>query len=873
MRKILLSIIIVLGFISVRAQEEYIPNLQTETITVFDTIDMDGGRITNVGDGIDSSDVITLRQLMRNTSTLDSSAVIGIVDQYVEDSSIVEMRDTLPITGKIATRWDLQQIEDSLGYFTRKTSGFMGIVEVTSSSISVAYPGYMASNNYILNFSAVYNIIDGTDTIPMINGLTRPIRKDSLGFQCELSVAEGYIQFTTYDTTGVTLTSGGFVEIDPIFSFSLASEITASDTARWATNEGIETDPIYATDSSFIKSGVRDWNSSLAKTIDTSDTTRWAADNTIPYPSAGIPISTGSAWGTSYSTNGSGSSLILSTSPTLITPTLGVATATSVNKVTITQPATSSTITVVNGKTFTSSNTLTLSGTDGSTLNVGTGGILGTAAFTASTSYESFGSIGTHSLLQTGIHGLNITALKTLTVQKSISFNAADDTGVYTLPTGTKTLLAIDGSAANLTDFPALNQNTSGSAGSLKSTTTTGLMTVTGMGTGTTRAKTVRDANDTFLELGGSYTPTGTWNWQTAVVSWPTFNQNTSGSSASCTGNSATATLLQNARTINGVSFDGSANVSVPSNITPGTSGNLMISNGTVWTSSAPPTWNQNTSGVAAKATILETTRAIYGNNFNGSAALTQIIASTYGGTGNGFTKFTGATTSEKTYTLPNSNATLLYSGGALGIPSSGTVTNLTGTASININGTVGSTTPTTGVFTTATVNTSLLPDAIDGAALGTTSAQFSDLFLAEGAVINFDNGDVTITQTGNELAISGAGLKADGYTTLGQTLTFNDTNTTMDWLSGADGVLTITGNITALTLSNVPDGSYGDIFVIQDATGGFGISALAHTGLTVKYIGGNAPTSSYINSVANAHSVISYKRRGSYLYCTYGKY
>jgi len=104
--------------------------------------------------------------------------------------------------------------------------------------------------------------------------------------------------------------------------------------------------------------------------------------------------------------------------------------------------------------------------------------------------------------------------------------------------------------------------------------------------------------------------------------------------------------------------------------------------------------------GTAAKATILETTRAIYGNNFDGSAALTGIIASAYGGTGNGFTKFTGATTSEKTYTLPNSSETLLYSGGALGTPASGTVTNLTGTASININGTVGATTPTTGKFT-----------------------------------------------------------------------------------------------------------------------------------------------------------------------------
>jgi hypothetical protein len=41
----------------------------------------------------------------------------------------------------------------------------------------------------------------------------------------------------------------------------------------------------------------------------------------------------------------------------------------------------------------------------------------------------------------------------------------------------------------------------------------------------------------------------------------------------------------------------------------------------------------------------------------------------------------------------------------ALGTPSSGTVTNLTGTASININGTVGATTPSTGVFSALTVN------------------------------------------------------------------------------------------------------------------------------------------------------------------------
>ncbi|MDO8619435.1 MAG: hypothetical protein Q7R49_05865 [Candidatus Daviesbacteria bacterium] len=49
-----------------------------------------------------------------------------------------------------------------------------------------------------------------------------------------------------------------------------------------------------------------------------------------------------------------------------------------------------------------------------------------------------------------------------------------------------------------------------------------------------------------------------------------------------------------------------------------------------------------------------------------------------------------------------------------------------------------------------------IVPDTSDGAALGTTALQWGDLFLAEGGVINWDNGDVTITQTNNVLAVAG---------------------------------------------------------------------------------------------------------------------
>jgi hypothetical protein len=46
----------------------------------------------------------------------------------------------------------------------------------------------------------------------------------------------------------------------------------------------------------------------------------------LAYPGAGIPNSTGSAWGTSYTTTGSGTVLALATSPTLVTPVLGTPT-------------------------------------------------------------------------------------------------------------------------------------------------------------------------------------------------------------------------------------------------------------------------------------------------------------------------------------------------------------------------------------------------------------------------------------------------------------------------------------------------------------------------------------------------------------------
>jgi hypothetical protein len=75
----------------------------------------------------------------------------------------------------------------------------------------------------------------------------------------------------------------------------------------------------------------------------------------------------------------------------------------------------------------------------------------------------------------------------------------------------------------------------------------------------------------------------------------------------------------------------------------------------------------------------------------------------------------------------------------------------------------------TNGTFqaTTITATTAFVPDASDGAALGTSSLEFSDLFLADGAVINFgDDQDINITH------VADTGLTTNADFTVGDDLT-----------------------------------------------------------------------------------------------------
>ena len=107
--------------------------------------------------------------------------------------------------------------------------------------------------------------------------------------------------------------------------------------------------------------------------------------NTLPmtYPGAGIPNSTGTAWGTSYSTTGSGTVVALATSPSFTTPILGTPQSGNFSTGTFTWP------------TFNQNTTGTASNVTGTVAitNGGTGQTTASAAFNALSPVTSTGDL------------------------------------------------------------------------------------------------------------------------------------------------------------------------------------------------------------------------------------------------------------------------------------------------------------------------------------------------------------------------------------------------------------------------------------------------------------------------------------------------
>jgi len=190
-----------------------------------------------------------------------------------------------------------------------------------------------------------------------------------------------------YFQTGAGSSSNSFATI-AVPSGTNPAASTSTDTLTFANGTGITITGNSSTDTITIASTITDTN--------TFPTTWTWTDGTTVGPTASITGTSSAITVAAIPSASASVAGIITTGAqtfsgvkTFTAPVLGAATATTINKVTLTAPATGSTITIADGKTLTASNTLTFSGTDTSTLNIGTGGTLGTAAYTASTAYIS----------------------------------------------------------------------------------------------------------------------------------------------------------------------------------------------------------------------------------------------------------------------------------------------------------------------------------------------------------------------------------------------------------------------------------------------------------------------------------------------------
>jgi len=255
------------------------------------------------------------------------------------------------------------------------------------------------------------------------------------------------------------------------------------------------------------------------------------------------------------SQTGTGSKFVVDTSPTLVTPVLGVSTATSVNKITLTAPATGSTLTIQEGFTLTANGNATVSGTN-------------TGDDATNSKYSGLVSNATHTGDATGATALTVVAINGV-VMSGLATGILRNTTSTGVP-----------SIAVAADFPTLNQDTlgksatvttnanltgpitsSGNATSIASQTGTGTKFVvdtsptlitpdigvatgtslvlsgdlTVNGTTTTIASTTLDVGDKNIVLasasttdaaadGGGITLKGatdhTWNWVNATDAW-----------------------------------------------------------------------------------------------------------------------------------------------------------------------------------------------------------------------------------------------------------------------------------------------------------------------------------------------------------------
>lgn len=471
------------------------------------------------------------------------------------------------------------------------------------------------------------------------------------------------------------------------------------------------------------------------------------------------------------SDSGTGSGkIVLATSPTLVTPVLGIATATSINKVAVTAPATGSTLTIAEGKTLTALNTVSFLSSDTTvlagvavtsitgefsctttTLSVGnqiviTGTNTGTGAVTNGTYYiistnntslfqlsATNGGIGITTTIGTLI-GLTFTILPTVILRTggSVAYRAIDKLSVFA-PTTSSELLSVisDETGSGSLVFANTPSLITPSLGAATATS------INGLGITSTTGGIVTIANNKTLTVNNSLTFSGT---------------------------------------------DGST-------VTIGTGGTVVYTANKLSALSA--TTSSELAGVISDETGFSTTGLLMFNN--NPTVVTGIVADS----------------TSTTFNLINTNATTLNFAGSATTISQGYTGTATSTMNISTGAVAASNTKTINIGTggvassTTAINIGAAPGTttINSPTIATPAASL-DLFVTNAATLNFASASTALT-----LGFTGTGAST---TNISNGATAASTTKTVNIGTGNTATSTATINIGTGTgfTSNITMGS-----------------------------------------------------------------
>ena len=496
--------------------------------------------------------------------------------------------------------------------------------------------------------------------------------------------------------------------------------------------------------------------------------------------SAAVLASNGSSQFVAAATTGTGSAVVLSTSPTLVAPNLGAASATSINGNTFT----TGTYTLAGsaGKTLDFTNTLTLSGTDSTTMTFPAASDT-LAGLNTTQTWNALQEFSSGSLTVLGSGG-GFTRLD--------SNNSSASNFTLSLPAVTDTV-AVLGTAQT---FTAPQSFTNGDF--LLKGSTSGAMTLKAPAVASTDVITFPAATDTVAVLGTAQTFTGSETFtnnnillqgsSTGTTAFSSSNATTSNFTATVPANSGTVAELNLGQTWSAVQTFTNSDLALlgsSTGATTFTSSNASASNFTIVVPAVSDTLTLNaaTQTLSNKTFVapnLGTPASGVLTNVTGlplTTGVTGILPVTNGGTGTSTPSIVAGTNITVTGTWPNQTVNSTSSSGAFN-----TITSGTNTAAAMVVGT-GATLAASGsgaIAATSVASLSGLPSIATQTVLGNGSGSTS--------------APVALTLSGNLVATP---------TGIGTSQTINaQTGTTYAFLTTDEGKLVTFNNASAVAVT-----------------------------------------------------------------------